>query len=257
MIEYIKMSRTEILDARTGSKLPRGSALDAAASFHARIFYADHACVGGQAALSVGALRFAYINHQLGTIDAAAAVLEAIDLFLRDFPSLKPPYRPLIICFKGPRSISAEEGHELTWATLHAMNNADRVSYSAAELISEDPQNEDFGFSWRDEVWFVNAGFPNHPRKSRDFQTPLWIINLQENFDLLRKAGWFDTIKMANAKREIEYQGSTNPVLADKGQKNQWQQVTSVQGQAEPKCPFQNGPKAQAPSKGKGLKKAS
>jgi hypothetical protein len=80
---------------------------------------------------------------------------------------------------------------------------------------------------------------------------------MQENFDLLRRAGWFDTIKGANAKREMEYQGSTNPLLADKGSTNQWQQVTSVPGQAEPKCPFHQGQKIEPPVKGEGLKKAS
>lgn len=261
MIDYIKIDRTKIVDARSGEKLPRGSALDAAAAFHARLFYADHSCVGGQAALTVGALRFAYVSYQLGTLDAAKAVLEAIELFEQDLPILKPPYRPLVVCFKGPRSLTHEEGHELTWATLNAMNALDRISHVAAAGISTDPQSQDFGFSWRKQVWFVNAGFPNHPRKSRDYPTPVWIINLQESFDLLRDAGYFDAVKAANAKREMEYQGSTNALLVDKGAANQWQQVSSVPGQPAPKCPFHHQAMPQQevpqPSSGGGMKKAS
>jgi hypothetical protein len=257
VIEYIKMDRTKIADARTGNKLERGPALDAAANFHARIFQGDHICVGGQASLSVGALRFAYVDHQLGTMDAALAVLEALDLFRRELPELKPPYRPLVVCFKGPRSLNAEEGHELTWATLNAMNVADRGAYPATEDISEDPEDQDFGFSWRKRAWFVNAGFPNHPRKSRDYPTPMWIINPQENFDLLRRADVFGAIKAANAKREMEYQGSTNPLLVDQGGAHQWQQVTSVEGQSAPKCPFHHAPADKLPGPGSDLKKAS
>jgi uncharacterized protein len=217
-----------------------GKSLTAKSRFAADQFcswagHPDFVCVGANAAFKTGNFRMAVTDAEIGSSDASIAIGIACELFLKDLSSLKPPYRPLVILFGASPGYTDQEYSAAFWSAIQRTTNADASMYPATSEVDVDPESPRFGFSFCERGWFANFSTPSSKLLGRRSPVPALILNLQENFELLRKVGLFNSVRQKNADRQMQLQGFTNPFVADLGSSvDQTAQVTSV-----PRCcPF-------------------
>jgi len=198
-------------------------------------------CVPARIALIKGTYRLAFVDGELGSPLAARALGYTMERFVHDLPHLPSPFRPLLVSFDRPRMVTPVEFHYRVWDTMQLCAEIDQKLFAHASDVSSDPMSEDFGFSCAGRGWFINAGYCGSERDARSFAWPTFICNLQSNFDELKATGRFERIRDKNRSRDVELQGSENPYLAEKGEGDQWHQVTSL---SEPslRCPFVRTP---------------
>ena len=79
-------------------------------------------------------------------------------------------------------------------------------------------------------------------RLSRRSPVPCLVFNFHNQFEALRANGKFDGMQKVIRRREIELQGSINPVLARYGDASEARQYSGVAVSAGWKCPFHQIP---------------
>ena len=80
-----------------------------------------------------------------------------------------------------------------------------------------------------------------NPQASRHARTaPLCMVafNFHEQFERLRQRDKYDLLKQAIRRRDLAYQGSLNPMLADFGNRSESRQYSGRAVPADWKCPF-------------------
>ncbi|MGB6151611.1 MAG: guanitoxin biosynthesis heme-dependent pre-guanitoxin N-hydroxylase GntA [Pricia sp.] len=134
---------------------------------------------------------------------------------------------------------SGEKGFEKAmWNLLARLNAEDAKYFDWPQKYSSDPSKEDFSFSFGGEGFFIVGLHPASSRKARRFKYPAIAFNLQVQFDSLRQKGRFDVMRDSIREREMAFQDSVNPMLADFGKGAQAPQYSGRMVGAEWQCPF-------------------
>lgn len=107
-----------------------------------------------------------------------------------------------------------------------------------APSVDHDANSPDFSFSFGGKAFFMVGMHPKSSRRARRFKYPIIAFNLQAQFDELRKKGRYEIMKKATRDREIKFDGSINPMLADFGQGSQAAQYSGRKVESNWKCPF-------------------
>ena len=83
---------------------------------------------------------------------------------------------------------------------------------------------------------------PHAPsRKSRRFEAPTLIFNRHAQFEVLRQEGRYETLRDRIRQRDIQLQGSINPMLKDHGEASEAIQYSGRAVEGEWRCPFAHG----------------
>lgn len=124
------------------------------------------------------------------------------------------------------------------WKLLDRLQAEDRKHFEWNPAYSKNPADSSFTFSFGKQGFFIVGLHPNSSRKARRFKYPALAFNLQRQFDALREKRRFGVMSKAIRKREIRFQGSVNPMLADYGEGLQAPQYSGRQVPRDWKCPF-------------------
>ena len=101
-----------------------------------------------------------------------------------------------------------------------------------------DPNNPGFCLSIDGKPFFVVGVHPNSSRDSRKFFRPALVFNVFDQFQTLQEDGLYEPMKITNRKRDLQFQGSVNPMVEDHG--DHWESI-QFSGKKNPntwKCPF-------------------
>ena len=98
--------------------------------------------------------------------------------------------------------------------------------------------HRDYSFSLKEEAFFILGLHPASSRRSRQFKYPALIFNPHAEFEKLRKSDRYTKMKEVVRKRDVEYSGSINPMLADFGEASEVYQYSGMQYNAEWTCPI-------------------
>ena len=122
---------------------------------------------------------------------------------------------------------------ELSMLTSVEDRNSDWIDESAST-----PENRSFCISLAGEKMFVVGMHPTSSRLARRFSRPALVFNAFSQFERLEKNGGYDRMVTTNRRRELDFQGSLNPMVTDHG--DDWEAI-QFSGRVNTntwKCPF-------------------
>lgn len=207
------------------------------ADFSDFVLQDGYPCVGAQAAINGKTFAIGDFGamEDMGTSENLAYALTEYLLAMSEEPSNFLTY---IAIFQESELADEPEFESGLWDLLDKLHNEDRKHFDWNPAYSKNPADSDFSFSFGEQGFFIVGLHPRSSRKARRFKYPALAFNLQSQFDALRDKGRFDVMREAIRERELEFQGTTNPMLADYGEGRQAPQYSGRKVANNWKCPF-------------------
>lgn len=193
-------------------------------------------CVGARSAFNKGRVRFASYGV-LGSERNAAALCEDLRRFSAEFPDPGAEPVSFIAMFGNDSGSEARFACEL-WQQLQAMHEHDREHFDWDPTVSDDVSAADFSFSIAGRAFFVVGLNPASSRLARRAPMPCMVFNFHNQFETLRASGKYAGMQKVIRNRDVELQGTINPVLAQFGTASEARQYSGVAVDANWKCPF-------------------
>ena len=141
--------------------------------------------------------------------------------------------------YSGKNQFSEQDFENRLWNELSHLSSVEQRENDWATLNMSDPQNPGFCLSLNGKAFFVVGLHPQSSRLGRRFSSPALVFNVIEQFENLENEGAYDPMKRAIRKRDLQFQGTVNPMVEKHGDK--WESI-QFSGQQNPdnwKCPFQ------------------
>lgn len=198
----------------------------------------DFPCVGAKSALAVG--RLLKVEAGLITSDRSDADIHlALARFGEDMAAPDVALSSLAVLFgRGPVMSETAFEHVL-WNRLQALHDLDMLfGIPWAESVSSDPSDVKFSMSIGGAAYFVIGLHPGASRHARRFHRPAMIFNSHDQFEGLRRDGRYAAMQKIVRKRELQTQGSINPMVADFGRTREAAQYSGRQVDPTWACPF-------------------
>lgn len=193
-------------------------------------------CVGARSAFNKGRARFG-VYEGFGSDRDIAALCQDLLRFSHEFPD--PGSDPVTFCAMFDDEIATEpQFARLMWQHLQAMHAHDRETFAWDTTVSPDPTQPDFSFSIGGRAFFIVGLSPAASRLARRSPVPCLVFNFHNQFETLRANGKFEGMQKVIRRREMELQGSINPVLARFGDQSEARQYSGAAVDAGWKCPF-------------------
>lgn len=206
--------------------------------FRAWVLGADYPCVGAKAAFNSGSDQVR-VYAQLLTSTAEIAQ------DLRSFAARtsESEYATFVAIFRESTGGSEAEFERQLWNQLQMLHELDDRAWDAS--VSSDPRDPHFSFSFAGQAFYVIGIHANSSRHARQFPWPALVFNPHEQFDRLRGDGKWRRMQRTIRERDVQLQGSTNPMLSDFGERSEAPQYSGreVGANWQPpigRCPFHN-----------------
>ena len=197
----------------------------------------DFPCVAAKTALTWNQLQCLVVDHMACPKDDQV-ILDFLYRFVSDYRASDKLYHSAAIIFKGPENPNEAQFEEFFWQRLQAVSNLDARRYGYDARVVADPTSPDFSFSLKEEAFFVIGLHPGSSRRARQFKYPTLVFNAHAQFEQIREANRFDSLRQTIRTRDIAYSGSVNPMLQDFGQASEVYQYTGRAYDEAWKCPF-------------------
>lgn len=144
----------------------------------------------------------------------------------------------LVTVFPSKASHTEKTFERALWDQLNGMHQFDRHRFAWDSCVSQDPENPGFSFSVGGTAWYVVGLHPGASRSSRQFAVPALIFNRHAQFTELREQGRFEQIRDRIRERDVQLQGSVNPMLKDHGDASEAIQYSGRAVDSQWSCPF-------------------
>lgn len=195
-------------------------------------------CVGAKSALATDRLAIVTAWRLTSAADDReihAALLNWSQQYKDDPTGL----RSLAVMFEGPTDLSEAEFESAMWNRIQALSQRDHMSGQAyCDDVSSDPDDPHFSLSFGGQGYFVVGLHPNASREARRVGFPTLVFNLHDQFEQLRDSDRYEKMREAIIGRDIDLQGSANPMLNRFGEASEAAQYSGRKVGPEWKCPF-------------------
>lgn len=214
----------------------RGSRLSSKRQLNDFLLDRRFPCVGAKSALNKD--RITYANYaSLDDTAVAVDLCSRLHEFSKSYPDPGAAPVSLIAMFDdGPQDERAFEG--ALWTMLQAMHDHDRLRFEWDETVSNDPGRSDFSLSIAGRAFFVVGMHPGASRLSRRTPFPCLVFNFHNQFEHLKATGKYQSMQTAIRSRDLQLQGSINPVLARFGEASEARQYSGRAVDKDWRCPF-------------------
>lgn len=206
-------------------------------------FLGDNAfpCVGAKAALANGSIE----THEFGMLgdsandqmlaDGLCRFVEMIEASADDSKIV----HSFVAIFRGPFDMDEKQFESLLWSQLWQLHKLDiRSGNLSADDVSSDTDNVHFSLNISGHPFFLIGLHQHASRLARRFSHPVMVFNSHRQFEKLREDGRFEKMQAATRSRDIEFQGSINPNLADFGNESEARQYSGREVEDDWQCPF-------------------
>lgn len=195
-------------------------------------------CVGAKSALNKDRVRFASYRA-LGNAADAADLCARLHAFSEEFPD--PGNVPVSFVVTFEEQVADEAAFEAAlWHHLQVMHEHDRTRFAWDATVANDPSQADFSLSIGGRAFFVVGLHPTASRLARRAPFPCLVFNFHNQFESLKASGKYQTMQAAIRARDVQLQGSVNPVLAAFGQASEARQYSGRPVDSRWRCPFQS-----------------
>ena len=197
----------------------------------------DYPCTGAISVFAQKCYRFG-LFPEFACDNAVRAVCHDLYEFCHEFPNIDDQLITFIAMFRGPVIESEQHFEDLLWSQLQAMHDIDSDFFAWDKSVDSDPKSNNFSFSIGGRAMFVIGMHPKASRLARTVTYPTMVFNLHEQFERLRARGKFETMTQIIRAREMAFQGSTNPMLKNFGERSEASQYSGRAVSDNWPCPF-------------------
>lgn len=204
-------------------------------NFMEKIDAIDYPCVGAKSAIHTNQYRFG-IYGQMGTEETTIALGNDLKTYIKETVELNSQYMSMIAVFTDQVDSELDFENRL-WQQLQKLHDSEK-NKSWDTAVGSNPKEKDFSFSFNGTAFFVVGLNPHASRKSRRFGYSALAFNLHRQFEQLRDHDIYEKMKNTIREREINYDGSINPMLSDHGEGLEAPQYSGRKVDKDWKCPF-------------------
>ena len=165
-------------------------------------------------------------------------ILQFLYGFVDSYRASEDSYHSAAVIFKEPIAMNEKVFDSLIWQRLNSLSSLDKQTYSHDPRVDSDPSSSHFSFSLKEEAFFILGLHPGSSRRSRQFKYPALIFNPHAEFEKLRRSNRYTKMKDVVRKRDVEYSGSINPMLADFGEASEVYQYSGMEYNTNWICPL-------------------
>jgi len=195
-------------------------------------------CVGAKAAQSQELIDYR-VYRSLADEDDAASLYFDITEYLQTLNLENARVQSFVAIFPDTKSSNEAVFETLLWQQLGDLIDIDKsLNIGWAESVSDDPDNPHFSLSIGNHPFFIVGMHPTAGRAARRSPYPMLVFNSHAQFEKLREDGRFDRLKKIIRKRDLEINGSMNPMLDDFGDSSEASQYAGRQVGEDWKCPI-------------------
>ena len=197
----------------------------------------DHPCIMAQTV-------FSSKNYKLntysgfGTETAALKILIDLKEYLLKYDFSTNEFFSFIAVFDDDLKYSELEFESLLWSQLQKIHEADPFNWD--KTVSDDPTNKSFSFSILGNAFYIVGMHPNSSRTARKSPKPTLVFNLHWQFERLRQMKVYTRVRDTIRRRDLQKNGSVNPMLVDFGTKSEAPQYSGRKVENDWKCPFKS-----------------
>lgn len=226
-------------------------AAQAQEAFRQFVLHPAFPCLGAKAAFNADA-QTVRVFGELGSAESTDELAVALGAFANSPPdgSIEPrstDYASFIAIFEGPGETTELEFERLLWQQLRLLHERDAACHDWAPNVAADPADPHFSFSFAGQALYVIGMHANSSREARRFPWPAMIFNPHEQFERLRSDGKWKHMQETIRHRDLELQGSINPMLSDFGERSEARQYSGRAVEDTWRAPFQPASAAKCP----------
>lgn len=203
--------------------------------FHTFIIDQDHPCVMAQSVFKLHDYHLKTYSS-LGTEESAKLIVKDLQHYLDQYDFESHNYETFIAVFPDAEISNELEFEELLWDQLKFIHKMDKSDWD--ESVSRDPEDSNFSFSICSQAFYIVGMHPKSSRLARRAPYPTLVFNLHAQFEKLREMGAYEKVRDMIRERDIEFEGSINPVLKDFGEESEARQYSGRNVDESWKCPF-------------------
>lgn len=203
--------------------------------FERFILEKDHPCIMAKTVFSMDQVEL-YAYPELGSKETARNILNDLKAYIESYDFSSNDFKTFLAVFPDSLEYSELGFEKVLWKQLNNLNEVDDVAWD--KDVSADPENEHFSFSLGGKAFYIVGMHPGSSRMARQSPYPAIAFNLHWQFEKLREMGSYETVRDKIRDRDIELQGSMNPVLKDFGKESEAKQYSGRQVGDKWKCPF-------------------
>ena len=197
----------------------------------------DFPCVAAKAALSRNHIQCMVASHMACPADDKT-ILQYLYGFVDGYRASEDSYHSAAIIFKEPVEINETLFDTLLWQRLNSLASLDKQNYRHDLRVDSDPNSPRYSFSLKEEAFFILGLHPGSSRRSRQFKYPAMVFNPHAEFEKLRNSDRYTRMKEVVRKRDVEFSGSVNPMLADFGEASEVYQYSGIRYNTDWICPL-------------------
>jgi FPC/CPF motif-containing protein YcgG len=232
-------------------------------AFRHFVLDAQFPCLGAKAAFNSNSQTirvFDELGSQESTTELCVGLRTFTDMVVRDAveprreAALSPDgstasrptnYATFVAIFESPRETTEMQFEELLWKQLRLLHEHDRGRAEWAPNVASDPADPHFSFSFAGQALYVIGMHAQSSREARRFPWPVLVFNPHEQFERLRSDGKWKHMQETIRQRDLQLQGSMNPMLSDFGEQSEARQYSGRAVDENWRAPF----KAASPGK--------
>ena len=211
----------------------------AEAAFRELVSWPEFPCLGAKAALNSDSHTIK-VFAELGSLEATNALASALyDFTATAFGQGTGEYATFIAIFKYSRQLTERQFEELLWKQLRLLHERDAAQFDWDPQVASDPADPHFSFSFGGQALYVIGMHAQSSREARRFPWPVLVFNPHSQFERLRGNGKWKRMQEVIRQRDLELQGSINPMLSDFGEQSEARQYSGRAVEEDWRAPFQ------------------
>lgn len=184
--------------------------------FHDHLKAKEFPCIAAHEASNKKTLRCFVAEHMACPMDDAQ-ILHFIYDFVDDYVLSETGFHSAAIIFKAPHITEETTFDDLLWRRLQSISDMDAQRFNYDSRVAADISSPNFSFSLKEEAFYIVGLHPASSRKARQYKYPVLIFNPHSQFEKLRTENHYHKMQQIVRKRDEEFSGSVNPMLADFG----------------------------------------
>lgn len=207
-------------------------------AFEARIKHKSFPCVGAKSALARQQMQFLVVGDIRCPRDDRA-IYQTLRDYARAYRSHPGPFQSFVVLFETADTLSEAQFEKALWSRIQALEAQDAAAAEAYDSrVSADPENAAFSLSFGGEAFFVVGLHPGASRPARQFDCPAMVFNAHDQFEALRTADRYETLRASIIDRDIALAGEANPMLARHGEISEARQYSGRAVDDAWQCPY-------------------
>jgi uncharacterized protein len=204
-------------------------------AFRQFVLRPEFPCLGAKAAFNSDSQTLRVFPRLAGEESTTALAAELYD-FVRTAP--RQEYATFVAIFEHPRATDEIEFEDLVWKQLRLLHQRDAGRFGWDQNVAADPADPHFSFSLGGQALYVIGMHANSSREARRFPWPVLVFNPHEQFERLRADGKWKQMQATIRRRELQLQGSINPMLSDFGERTEARQYSGRAVEEDWRAPF-------------------